>query len=282
MRDNLNPVPITDKNGVTSTRWKKTGNDDTSSAKPLPAPALTATTVPADEYRAELADMLKEAASKYGDDTSHYLSKASHENLAYIHEVLTAGDKPDYFGGQITCLMNDHAEEHIMEAYIDLYEVHDGTLDDMGPVAYLRGAIKSGTDQPEVYDRHDPQRKISVTNLYNFILKADASAYTYNTTVKNVTDNGLPAECSSIDSREIADFIINNPEQTDDLIHVADNYPRDIYDIVDYAKFLPGQIKEIAEIVSKHPERLEGRNPEDIKVIIEASRDWTPVSEGVL
>jgi len=220
-RGNLIPAKITDKNGVTATRWIKRVTTDKTLVASLPAPALTA----AINHREEVRALLKDTAAQFMDDHTEFLDKASDETLAYIHETLTAGDKPDYFPCRLSCLMNDNTEDHIVEAYLHLHHVHDNTLDDMDPVDYLRGAIESGTSPLAGYDRHDADRAEAVSNLYRFLCATDSATFTDPHQTNGRTNNGLRAVSYRFKNPVLADYITNHPGQIDGIIAIANAHP---------------------------------------------------------
>jgi hypothetical protein len=243
---------------------------------------MTPALASADEYRAAIKDLLKEATDQYGYSLTAFLNKASLDTLTYIHDALAAGDKPEHMAGQVACLMNDKAEDHLMVAYIHLYKVLSRTHQDMRPVADLRGALDSGTNPAKGYDRHDPARVTSVRNLYRFIRQTEWRFCTSNH-ITGVTDNGGPARTYPIENPVIADFIISNPKQTTKVIKLAKRFIETTFqEIIEFSAHHPEQFDTITEIMAEHPERLHGRDPRDINVILEASRDWTAMSEGLL
>lgn len=223
MRENLIPEQRTDKNGVTSVRWVKPGTNDTGTGPSLPAPALAAP--PAVNYREELKSLLHKTAVSFDDDHTKFLAKASDDILAYIHESLTAGDKPDYFAGQISCLMDDNTEDHVVEAWIHLYDMHHDAIDDMGEVEYIRGAIESGTQPLNTYDRTNPEHATIVKTLFQFIYETDTEQHATAVDVVGVKSNGLTASSYQITNPQLADYLSNHPEQVDSLIDIANDHP---------------------------------------------------------
>lgn len=251
MRENLIPQQRTDKHGHIITRWVKANPTDTSHTKLLPAPSVTMQ--PNVNYYAAIDQMLAYTAAENGDYNDPFLREAPESTLAYIYEALMAEGEPELFATEVSNLMNDRVEPHVMEAWIHLYDVHTGTLEDMKEVEYLRGAIESGTNPPEGYDRNDPDRATAVTNLYRFIYEADNEAFTDRTTYR--IDKTAPQVTSyRLKNPHLADYIIENPDRIDEVIRIAIN----------------------------HPEHLRNRDRSGIDMTMEESRNWTPVSVGVL
>lgn len=236
----------------------------------------------ANDYRTALTSLLEEVADQYGYSLTTFLSKASHDTLAYIHKALTTEDRPEHFAGQVACLMNDKVEDHLMVAYIHLYKVLASAHQDMRSVADLRGALDSGTSPLKGYDRRNPAHFTSVRNLCRFIRQTEWQFCTSNH-VTGVTDDGGPAISYPIGEPIIADFIINNPKQTTKVIKLAKRFiETTFHEIIEFAFHHPEQFDTITEIMAENPERLRGRDPRDINVILEASKDWTAISEGLL
>lgn len=235
-----------------------------------------------DEYRAALTELLKVVAERHEYSITPFLDKASHDTLSYVHKVLAAGDRPEHFAGQVACLMNDKVEDHLMVAYIHLYKVLAGAHEDMRSVADLRGALDSGTSPLKGYDRRNPAHFTSVRNLWRFIRQTEWRFCTSNH-VAGVTDDGRPALSYPIENPAIADFIINNPKQTTKVIKLTKRFIESPFqEIMEFAVHHPEQFDTIVEIMAEHPERLQGRDPRDINVILEASKEWTAVSDGLL
>lgn len=221
---NLIPEQRTDKNGVTSTRWVRPADDVASKATSLPVPALPE--LPVVNYRAELEDMLREKATEFGDDHTKFYSTASEDILSYIHESLSADDDPDStLPAEISCLMNDNVEEHVIEAWIHLRDMHEGTMDDMGEVDYIRGAIESGTNPLNTYDRHNPEHAKVVRALYQFLYEGDSEQHGTRTQISGRTSNGIPASSHWITNPALADYIINHPEDIDTLTDIGNDHP---------------------------------------------------------
>lgn len=282
----LIPEKRADKNGKLTTKWVKPGNASSAASAKMPAPALTPALTPAApevEYRAEINGLLRETMMQFGDNPRPFIAKASDHILAYIHENLLDDTKNEYFKGEVSCLLSDNTEEHVVEAYLHLYDFHNGRMDDMEAVGILRGALDSGTNRPEGYDRNDPERAESIKNMFRFMQETDSLKHTISFNVPGVTNNThFPAVSAQIKDPQLADFIIKNGDQTDDLIGIANDYPREFYSIFEAARNHPEQLEEIADLFINHPERVADRDPSDISAIVEASRNWTPVSEGTL
>jgi hypothetical protein len=220
---------------------------------------------------------------QYGDNPRPFISKASNHILSYIHENLLDDTKNEYFKGEVSGLLSDNTEEHVVEAYLHLYDFHNGRVDDMEAVSFLRGALDSGSRPPEGYDRNDRERAASVQNLFRFIHETDPLRYSMDFPVPGVTNNTHYAAVSTrVKDPIIADFIINNGDQTAALINIANDHPRALHEILEAAGNHPEQFEEISDLFINHPERVAGRDPSDISAILEASRNWTPVSEGTL
>lgn len=282
MRDNLNLVPITDKNGVTTTRWKKNGGNDTATGKPMPAPELSVDAVVS--MRTDIHELLRDAIMQYGDNPKKFINTASAPTIAYVRECLLDESKPDYFAGQVSCLLSDNTEEHVVEAYLHLYDFHDGRTDDMEGVAFLRGALNSGTNPPKGYDRNDEARAESIKNMFRFIHETDTFIYaTDNNPIPGVTSNThFPALSTGIEDRKIADYIIKHGDQIDQIIDIANDHPKEIEQILQAADNQPEHLEAIRDLIINHPERLEGRDFSDLSTVLEASKDWTAISEGIL
>jgi hypothetical protein len=153
----------------------------------------------------------------------------------------------------------------------------------MEPVNFLRGALDSGSERPEGYDRNDPARAETIKNLFRFIHETDTTIYAYNKPIPGVTTNThFPALSTQIRSYAIADYIIKHGDQTDQIIDIANDHPKDIGKILEAAENQPEQLEGIRDLIVNHPERLEGRDLSDLSTILEASKDWTAISEGVL
>jgi hypothetical protein len=282
MRENLIPEQRADKNGRLTTRWVKPVSDSGASFAKMPAPAITPT-APTVDYDAEIRELLRDTMMQYGDNPRPFISKASEHILSYIHENLLDDTKNEYFKGEVSSLLSDNTEEHVVEAYLHLYDFHNGRLDDMEAVSFLRGALDSGSNPPKGYDRNDPERAKSIQNMFRFIHETDPLKYAMDFSVKGVTSNThYDAVSTRIKDPMIADFIIQNGDQTDTLITIANDHPREIYGILEAARNNPEQLEEIRDLFINHPERVAGRDPSDISAILEASRNWTPVSEGTL
>lgn len=234
------------------------------------------------DYRAGILGHLRESIMTYGDNPKPFISKASDHILSYVLESLDEG-KNDYFAGEVSSLLSDNTEEHVIEAYINLYDFHNGQLDDMESVAILRGAMESGSNPPESYDRNDKKRDESIKNMFRFILETDQSMYSRSFHVRGVTHNTYDnASSTRIKDPEVADFIIQNGKHTGLLIDIANENPTEFNSILKAALTSPKQLKEIRDLFVNHPERVEGRDPSDVREILEASKNWTPVSEGTL
>lgn len=282
MRENLIPAQITDKNGHLTTRWVKPGNDGAAAAAKMPAPALSPA-APEVDYRAEINGLLRETVMQYGDSPQKSIGEASEHILAYIHENLLDESKPDYFKGEVSCLLTDHTEEYVMEAFLHLYDFYDGKLDDMEGVAFLRGALDSGSNAPKGYDRNDPARAESIKNLFRFIHETDTLVYTKDTLVAGVTNNThFPANSTRIEDDHIADYIIDNGSQIDQIIAIANEHPGDIDDILKVARSHPEKLEAIKNLYVNHPERVEDRSTSDVSAILEELISRTPVNEGSL
>lgn len=253
MRDNLIPEQRTDKHGHVITRWVKANPKDTSRTKLLPSPSLTVQ--PNVNYYAAIEQMLYGTAYKNGDYIDPFLRKAPDPTIAYVYEALMAEGEPDDFAAEVSNLMNERIEPHLMEAWIHLYDVHTGTKNDAEEVPYLRGAIDSGSLYygSGTYDRRNERRATAVGNLYRFLNETDGGGFIDPVMVPE-PNSRLERLSLRLKNRELADYIIENPERIDDVIRVA----------ID------------------HPEQLRDRDASGINMVMEESRNWTPVSEGVL
>lgn len=252
--NDLTPTLIVDKNGKLTTVHKK-HSTDASLMNAVPLPKL-ATVAPVD-HRLAVKNLLAPAAAEFKDNHAAFFARIDDDTISYMHEVIVAGAKPDYFLGQLSCLMNDNVEPALMEAYLHLYDVHsDLPVDDMGEVCLLRGAIASGSPSPknQTYDRTDAQRATEVANLYRFLYSTDVEELAHSIPIYDKTDNGLPASYYMLNNDALADYIKENPDQ----------------------------IEEIIKVASEHPERLDQRDKSGIEMIIKESRNWTVVSEGRL
>lgn len=281
MRENLIPEMRTDKNGRLIKRWVKPGEDTSALSTKIPAPAMTQA-APTVDYRADILTHLRESIMTYGDNPKPFIAKASDHILAYVLESLDEG-KNDYFAGEISSLLSDNTEEEVIEAYINLYDFHNGQLDDMEAVPLLRGAMRSGTNPPEKYDRTDTKRNEGIKNMFRFLLETDQSIYAKSVHVRGVKFNTYDsAFATRVNDPKVADFIIENGDKTGLLIDIANEHPKEFTAILDAASTSPKQLKEIRDLFVNHPERVEGRDPSDVREILEASKNWTPVSEGTL
>jgi hypothetical protein len=251
MRANLIPEQRTDKHGHIITRWIKARLTDTSKTKLLPAPS--ATVQPNVNYYAAIDQMLSYTATENGDYNDPFLRDAPESTLAYIYEALMAEGEPDEFMAEVSNLMNDRVEPNVMEAWIHLYDVHTGTMTDMTEVNILRGAITSGTHPVDVYDRHNPEHAAAVSNLYRFIQEVDNYSFIEVSSVLEENSRASKVSCR-VKSRELADYIVENPDRIDEVIRIAKD----------------------------HPEHLKDRDRSGIEMTMEESRNWSPVSEGVL
>jgi hypothetical protein len=230
---NLIPELRTDKNGVTSTRWVRPADNAANKNSTLPVPAIPER--PTVNYRAGIEKMLYSKALEFGDDHTKFYSKASEDMLSYIYECLVADEDPDStLRGQLSCLMNDNAEEHVIEAWLDLRDMHDEeySMDDMGEVDYIRGAIESGTSPLNTYDRHNPEHAKTVRVLYEFLYKSDAEEHGTRVDVSGVTSNGIPASSHQITNPALADYLVNHPDQIDSLIDVGNDHPEWLHENV--------------------------------------------------
>jgi hypothetical protein len=254
MRDNLIPEQRTDKHGHIITRWVKANPKDTSSTKLLPAPSLTVQ--PNMNYYAAIDQMLSYTATENGDYNDPFLRDAPESTLAYIYEALMAEGEPEMFAAEVSNLMNDRIEPHVMEAWIHLYDVHTGTMDDTREVEYLRGAIDSGSPYyaAGTYDRRNERRTAAVANLYRFMSETNNDDDFIECFMVRPDPHRQAKESRRLSNRYLADYIIENPERIDEIIRIA----------ID------------------HPEQLRDRDSSGIDMVMEESRNWTPVSEGVL
>lgn len=224
MNNNLIPAQITDKNGHLTTRWVKPGADSTSTAANLPVPALPAP--PAVNYRAELNEILGDKAQEFDDDYTKFFAKASDDILAYIHEAAHDESKPKYFLGQLSCLMNDNTEDHVVEAWIHLYDMHNETIDDMGEVDFIRGAIESGTQPLNGYDRTNPEHALRVRTFFQFLYETDTEQHATAVDLNNgITTNEIPAVSYQITNPQLADYLCSHPEQVESLITIGNEHP---------------------------------------------------------
>lgn len=281
MRENLIPEQRTDKNGVLSTKWVKSPTAGNVNVSSLPAPVVAA---PAPvNHRQEITDILRETAIEMEDDHTQFMSTASDYILGYIHESLLDETKPDYFKGEVSCLMSDNTEERVVEAYIHLHEFHDGKLDDMDGVSLLRGAMDSGSNPIEKYDRNDPKMAEAVKSMFRFIHETDPAVYAQDKEIKGVTNNNLlPATSTRIYDKKIADHITKHPEHIDWIIDVANDHPTDLNEILEAADRHPDRAKEVADLFINYPERVAGRSDGDLTAVLNESKSWSPVSEGIL
>jgi hypothetical protein len=151
--------------------------------------------------------------------------------------------------------MNERVEPHLMEAWIHLYDVHTGTKNDAEEIWYLRGAIDSGSPHygAGTYDRHNESRAAAVGNLYRFLIETDDSGF-IDPVMVPVLNSRTERLSQRIKNRDLADYIIENPERIDDVIRIA----------------------------LDHPEQVRNRDRSGIDMVMDESRNWTPVSEGVL
>lgn len=254
MRGNLIPEQRTDKHGHVITRWVKANPKDASRTKLLPAPS--ATVQPKMNYYAAIDQMLTVTAYDNGDYIDPFLRETPESILAYVYEALMAEGEPETFAAEVSNLMNERVEPHLMEAWIHLYNVHTGTKDDTEEVSYLRGAIDSGSPYygSGTYDRRNEDRATAVGNLYRFIIETDDGGDFIEPVIVPVLGARRTRQSDRIKNRELADYIIENPERIDDVIRLA----------ID------------------HPEQLRSRDRSGIDMVMNESRNWTPVSEGVL
>jgi hypothetical protein len=221
---NLIPEQRTDKNGVTSTRWVRPA-DAANKTTTLPVPALPLP--PEINYREGMEIMLSEKAWEYKDDHTKFYATASEHILSYIYECLVLDEDPDStLRGQLSCLMNDNAEERVIEAWLHLRDMHEEySMDDMGEVDYIRGALDSGTNPLSTYDRNNPEHAKTVRTLYQFLYEGDSEQHGTRIDIRGVTSNGIPASSHQITNPHLADYLINNPEQIDTLVNVGNDHP---------------------------------------------------------
>lgn len=253
MRENLIPEQRVDKNGHVKTQWIRVDTRNPASKRKLiPAPAISPS--PAINYPAELDKLLVRAATDFFYNVGPFLDHAPKSTLAYVHEALTAKGKPRALDAQVALLMDDRVEPHLMEAFIHLYEMHDTTGKDLTYVEYLRGAIESGSKQSQGYDRNDPERVTAVANLYRFIRDTAALSLSAREPLDTVDNHGNAILVYRLTNRDLADYIIDNPDRFDDVL----------------------------ELALDHPEQLRNRDRSGIEMLMEEKQNWTPVSEGVL
>lgn len=225
MRDNLIPEQRTDKNGLTSIRWVKPADTNTAAAATLPVPVLPVP--PEVNHREEVEAMLADKKWEFDDDHTKFYATASENILAYIHESLSEDDDPDStLRGQLSCMMNDNADEHIIEAWLHLRDMHEEyPMDDMGEVDYIRGAIDSGTQPLNTYDRHNPEHAKAVRVLYQFLYEGDSEQHGTRVHIQGATSNGIPAASHRITNPVLADYLINHPEQVDTIVNIGNDHP---------------------------------------------------------
>lgn len=251
----LIPELRTDRNGKTVIRWVKSHPTDESGSGSMPAPELSSR--PATDHAAGITDRLTDLADQTGYYFEPFLLESPSSTLAYVHEALTTIEDA-YFPDQILSLMNVRVEPSTIEAYIHLHDNHEKPIQLWDEVEYLRGAILSGTNPPEGYDRNDPDRVAAVTSLIRFLRGTNRSIFA------DVVEDRPRVNRGNVDRSELISCQIKNP-------HIAD-----------YITENPDRVDAVIRIATDHPEQLRDRDRAGIEVVMQEARNWTPVSEGVL
>lgn len=224
MRENLVPELRTDKNGKSSTRWVRPAGTSTVKGAGIPVPSLSSKAKK--KQREEIDELLYSAVIEFNDDHTKFYAQASDSILALIHESLTTDDDPDStLPGQLSCLMHDNVEEHVLEAWLHLRDMHEDTIDDMGEVDYIRGAIESGTKPLNTYDRTNPEHSAAVRALFKFLYLGDSEMHGERIDIPGRTANGITASSHRVENPFLADYIVANPKDIDMLIDIGNRHP---------------------------------------------------------